>query len=556
MATEVYNGTFKSVRNGDDYYICITNDYTTSKPVSADRTYLLGVDGFTLSKHGDDQSFSGVKPQSVKFQFIAEGSNPETDLETILSDGDTEWFVIIWKNDAFYWWGYLDISTISKNRDYYPITYNLEAFDQLTKIGGVGVFDFTPTGFTAPRNTAFGFGWRKNNDPTSINSQTPQLGWQLDPSYNSGFTVNTTLLGFIYSLIFDANVYSTDLQTLNVVTWDTAQLGDTANASRYLEYVSLVDFHDFFFNDPLNYLTNGGSTGQQNRNWGVAELLDNICKVLRMRLFQRNGEYYLIQWEAYQGDPVNGYLYIHKYDNDQITSLPTASNVIMPTWSQTTTLSTTTDWKVSFAAPRTNPDILNGANYTYKRPFDKMRITIRKDQYNDESETFEKDLGYTIAANGPFSNFTSAAKNVNEFQCSFPYSWIGIFRAGAYQYNFFSYDGSAYAVHKLYSAYLDREAQYQNGRKAVFNGVLYGDFDFFKAFTLDGIVFLPTTEEFVAADDEHRITALEFAKNASGIGGTWKTTGDFIADPAGGISGTSSRTGPKTGAGLGGPVTL
>lgn len=544
MATEVYNGTFKSLRNGDDYYLCITNDYTTSIPVSADRTYLMGEEGFVLERNGEDDIFTSLITSSVKFQFIAQGSSPESDLETILADGDTPWYVIIWKNEAFYWWGYLNVETISKGRDYYPITYNLEAFDKLTTLGQQSIWDYEPTNAPTTNNTIFGFGWRQNWSPVSVNSQIPAFGWVIEPT-NGTYGVALTysnLLGFIYSLIFDSDAYETDEQDFKVVSWDTRLGTDTANVSRLFEQWRMEGIGYFFHNDPNNFRYNGGEDGLQHRNWNVAQLLDQICKLFRARIFQRNGVYHMVQWEAYQGDPVNGYLYVHTYNNAQVSGIPGGSFTIMPNWDSTQTLSTQTDWKISLAAPRTNPDILNGASYTYNRPIEKAQINIRTSPGNDETETFEKQLSWTISSNGPFSNFTQSARYRHEFSCSFPYSWLSMQNSsGQLKRTSFRYDGTNYVAGTPYEHYLSTRAEYSNGRRAILDCTLYGEYDFFKVFTLDSIVWIPVSESFVAAMDEHKIRAVEFESNANGINDTVKKTTNYQADPGGGIKDSSSR---------------
>ncbi len=240
--------------------------------------------------------------------------------------------------------------TMSIDRVHQP-TYRFEAFDKLTLCGEQHIWDYQHPSFAGViSRTIFGMGWRRNYDP----STTSQIDTNYFP-YSTRSPKVVTLLGIIYSLIFDTDQENLGLQDLNVINWDTLFGSDVAGIARSLENIRCSKIDWYLFKDPTNRSL-PHHTGDYNLNWNVANFLNQLCIMFRMRLFQKDGEYYLVQWEAYQGDPTAGNMRVHTYRNDLRTTSPTGSIVHFPDYSFTTVLGSTDFTTDINTHPRTDPE--------------------------------------------------------------------------------------------------------------------------------------------------------------------------------------------------------
>lgn len=512
-----YSTNVKSIPSEDiaskTYDIFITTDFVKTKP-EASLDFENERDSCVLSrlgKKGDIQT--GIIPSNFSMSLIATDSTREAALNGIYTNSDDTWYVLIFKDDAFYWWGYLQTDSSSIDREYKP-RYLLYAYDKITLAGTQKFWDYTPTPRgIAPRNSIFGMGWRKNVDP-STTSQIPQFGTEYDPR-----TFRTTsILGIVYSCLFDTDAINLGEQDLNVVNWDVHNpVIDVAGITRSLENVG-ISVDDYFFNDPVNFTYNGGVSGQDNKDWIIADILEEICKWFRARLFQKDGEYYFVQWEAYRGDPAAGNMRVHTYRNS-VRATPVVE-VVFPDHKFTTVVT----YNQSLAAPRTNPKTQGVTSVEKNKGAEIVRYKFRGSPLNDSYTVLERSLSNPTVTNGRFSNFTEAARRVIEKTNEWGFSNMSflVYNGSGTLINisqsFGRYDGTTYQVKNLMEHLTDVTAEYNNGIRNILNVTMIGDYDFFNSITLDSVTYLPTSETFNLMRDTHKVDAIQFQKNNSNLG--------------------------------------
>lgn len=513
MAVEVYSGSFRSLINDNQGFICITNTHTTTKPVSSDEEFDMPRNSTVLSYHGEEDNIHlGIIPSSMRFTFIADSEDKQNILNQVISSGDETWYVLYFEGSSLKWWGYLNLETFSINREYKP-RYNFEAFDKLTLCGQQSFWGYRPTDKTLRTNSIFQMGWRINTDPSST-TQIYGNGWNWASAFP--YAVPTTLLGIIYSCLFDTDQLNLGQQDLKVVNWDTSTNPQTTSAvpgiSRTLENWNCVGINDYFFQDPPAHTIFELQSGEFNKDWLISDILNNLCKLFRARLFQKDGSYYFVQWEAYQGDTTAGNMRVHNYNNAQRAT--PSYNLLFPDFTATSVISVPETDIDTY--PRTDPEIEPGTNIEYIQSADKVSLKVHDSpEYKTES-TYEIGRNFTTIATSPFTNFSQAVRRIVTMSTAWGWSHFRhyVYSGGIMTQNkqtTWRYDGSTYKSGTIPEHLVSAMAQYSNGIRKKLNVRMRGSYEIFNLVTLDSVSYLCTNLTTNLESEQHSFQGVEFS---------------------------------------------
>lgn len=529
-----YRGQIASLINGYDYRLFISDSFSNSYPTVTD-DFEIERGSVTMSWLGDDQNiFTTLIPSSLRFTFIAEESGQETALNSVISSGTSTWYVLLFKDGILHWWGYLSAETMSLNREYKP-RYNFEAFDKLTLTGTHGIWDFT--GPTSDTSSVFGMGWRENGSASG--RQIPQALYTPDPY----ITRDSSLLGIVYSCLFDTDQENIGNQDLNVVQWDVNLDTETPGFKQDINEWLYLAVDENFFEDPANAKYLGAYTTAAHRDWKIADILHECALMHRARIFQRNGEFYFIQWEAYQGDTSSGNMRIHTFDNTQqtpATSYP--AEILFPIYQSSSSLSAS-EYKVNLTTyPRTDPELEPGTNWEYIRGVDTSLLRAKNDAGTDVYNEYERRVNWTGTA-FVWTGYSDANRNKSTTQTEWPwghwkkikYNSSGV--AQGLSNKIYRYAGGTFYKKLLPEHLADALIDYQNGTRRNLHIRLRGDYDILQAITLDSRTYLPVTVVSNLEFESHDISAVEFSHSTANLSDL-KKNADVNPNPGGGIGST------------------
>ena len=297
MATG-YRTEFKDYE-GTVWDINITDTWANSQDNTL-TNYKCGSDGFRLKYQGETKDiFDPIKSSSVKMSLFALDSSGESTLLTPFNNPVDNWYLIIFKDEVLYWWGYLTNKTPRILNESYPKILEIEAVDLLALSKEINFWDYR---VELDRNFL--------GIPVSLNNETEWYGdtpltTNALPSLRMGapygtllanfqpFNTEPTIVEFIHSLLFDLDRDPDG----DLVIWDFYTQNTDQNKSR---------LQGLYGSTKVNiepYVKEDNGSFDSNNVWipnieliqvSIHELLSHMMEYLNCRIFQRDGEYYVV----------------------------------------------------------------------------------------------------------------------------------------------------------------------------------------------------------------------------------------------------------------------
>ena len=521
----IHRGEFINI-DGDSYCIDNTETFTRTRPASADYEYKVS-QGFKLQYNpsGQGEILAPSFPSSVTYTLVVESSSAYTNIKTMYEDNADDWYTIIYKKPAgsetwsVYWWGFLQMETSSETYEYYPQRIKFESFDLLTFAGTQNLWDYQHT--LNKWSTLYSFGNRSNQDPTS----TTQYRSGHANTWDAYSPEYRTFLGVVFGLVHDSVITMLAKHTIKVMNWDTITSPSADIGDRFLWYLNYLDI-DLTLLDWVPPPPQGGGSmtdypEDAKRDVNALDFLNELMTFVRARIFQHEGDYYITQWEAYQGNPTDGGAKLQVHDNRLINSpnYPTGSLMRYPQWLSEESLSST-EFITQIDHPRTDPALLSGASFSFNQSSSYVEWKRPRNPWQRDDVMVTKfGLSNTTLPINAYNNFT-AANNINDpvhFQHVTNDS-ISNWQLPAGAPMSYRYDGTTMVYGSIRDHIYRARAAYQNGIRRKLNAQLKGTHSFFKGILHDTITYIHTGYQFHAAENVHQIEAVELVNNQDSLG--------------------------------------
>jgi hypothetical protein len=463
---------------------------------AGDRSF-LGND-FKLSYKGeDDDIFDPIKSSSLKFPFVIQDATDEAVIENIFTvEFGRNWYVSVWRTpdiaDPFvlYWWGYLSPLTAKRPNEYFPFDYDLEALDTLALIRDIKIWS------------------RQYVNQTYL----PSLGIYVPiPKYRFGAdrqTVggsntiypkqHTSVIEIIYSLLYDLD---TDLTgNLNAVTYWTSGQTPTVNTGA-LNHVTLSAWWYLFEDMPPN--TNGLNFPViRKQDVTVGDILKEVCQLFCLRIFQKDGEYWVVQPEAYQ---TGGTLTNWKYKKGASS---TSGN--HPVTNGSSSL-TTTNYLKTIALPPTDPQILEGSYWSKLKALWGTWILGGR-----SVSTMDYKVERSIS--GGTNNLSDLSTEEFGFEVIMPEDQI-FYRDTAPSLLFQIWDrGSSGNYFNTYITTVNARIEVRNKFRWIFEGTIFtNEYNMLMGISYDGKTYIPHSITHEASTDHFKCKWLEMRIDTSDL---------------------------------------
>lgn len=340
-----YKTGFKS-HSGQEWDILLTDTWVDSIPApEPDDEYTTRGLGFKLKYHGKDKDpLDPIKSSSCRLEWICKTQAEEDQIDDIYDvDFDDNVYCIIFKGSALYWWGYLQPNVSHKPNIYFSKTYTLEAVDILALLNSQKIYDNIYPGTVHLPALGIDVGVPRHR------FGAPRLTQLVSTS--SWPKEEPTVVEIIYSLLYDLDHDVGGV--LNVIDhWEDT--GSSQVGAPPLGRTTLKIWHYLFNDVPASNAL--GLPIDRRQQVTAYEIMRQTCELFACRIFQRNGEYYLIQPEFYEtGTPVLS----HPYIKDTHTW---ASQPVYDKGNRATL--TSTDYLTTITSPPVNPFFIGESGWS------------------------------------------------------------------------------------------------------------------------------------------------------------------------------------------------
>lgn len=475
---ETYTLGFKA-DSGTDWLINISDIAPTATAVQdGEGDYSLVANDFKLRYTDQSEGvFDHIKTSSLSFPAVIFDSSDEAIIEDIFTTNyDVNWYVSLWKNNVLYWWGYLSPLTAKRPNESYPFDYKLEAVDTLALLKDVNIWDKTyfnkvplPGLGTSIKIPLFRFGAPRDNGVTS-NTLYPRQ-WP-------------TVIEAVYSLLYDIDPDVTG-NLYEAIWWEATSKVAGVGA---LNSTSVNIWYNLFSDMPAN--TTGGIPLDLNYSANAYDILRSLCEMFCFRIFQKGGDYYVVQPEMYQaGANVTRYKYV---------SNPTATGS-HPINGGSSTL-TTSDYLTTITSPPTaNPRILEGSEWDKLNGLHTVSLlgSLSKSGVGDymvkqSIDTSTNNLSDLSAVSQGITSEWGDLEIVyrSNKPTALPQMWL---RSPSLQ------------ARRTYPTCVRARMETRNKFRYTFEGVLFTpDYDFLKGISYDGKTYIPHSLNLTANDDHYQ----------------------------------------------------
>ena len=323
----------------------VTNTFLDVGEGTADLT----ADNFNLSyRGGGDNPLDTIKTSSLKFPVVVRSNAARNIIDAIFETNfDVQWFVSLWQKKAgafpdehsLFWWGFLSPVSSKKPNTSYPYSYELEALDTLALLRNQKVWSKTfVTNLTLPgTGTIIPIPKHRFGSPR-IASVSPVTIYPKEAP---------TVVQAIYSLIYDLNQDS-DGRLRTLMYWDMVRTPQTQTGP--LNHTTINIWEEIFTDNPPDPAI--GYSIERDTSVTAYEILNRICQLFCLRIFQKDGDYWVVQPEVYQDPAVSVERYSFTKNTVASSDQPKFSGA------NTVTLSTISQ---AISSPPTDPYILSGA---------------------------------------------------------------------------------------------------------------------------------------------------------------------------------------------------
>lgn len=453
---------------------------------------------FTLSYKGEKEDpLDPIKSSSLKFNIGIVDSAHEGFIEDIFNvNFDVNWYVSLWlsvdggSTFSLYWWGYLSPLTAHRPNEYYPFDYQLEALDILAISQNTDIWgnNYSSQVFLPPLGV---YVWlpfyRFGEERTATSALT------LYPKKHA------TVIETIYSLLYDLDTGLTG--NLNAITYWTP--GQTPNINTGpLNHCTINTWWYLYEDMPVPANTYGVPLIQnEGLKWG--EIMRDICNLFCLRIFQKDGEYWVVQPEAYQtGAAITQW----KYKKG-----PVAFTGNHPVTNGSRSLATS-DYLTAIAIPQTDPEILEGSYWS------KLK-SIWGSYINGFSSGGSKELKMTRSISGSTHNLSDLSREEIGFDTVMGQDKILYSDRTGVLRGLQDWSRGSGGIRDTYDTSVSARLELSNKFRTAFEGTIFASsYNFFKGISYDSKTYIPHSMTLQAGDDHFKCKWVECRIESGGLG--------------------------------------
>lgn len=465
-----YRTGFKS-HKGTEWDAILSTDWFNTIPVTEpDDEYITRGIGFKLHIAGKEMDvLDRLKPSSVQLQWICKNQTEVDQIDEIFDDfNSANVYVLIFKSSALYWWGYLQPNTSNKPNKYFSLTYTLEAQDSLSLLKSQKIFDNIYPGTVnigsysveVPRHR---FGAART---TTLVSTT---AWPKN---------EPTVIEAIYSLLFDLD-HTPDGALRVMENWKDIGTYATNPRSGSIWARTTFNVWRFLYTDlpPQNPF---GLPKDRRKQVTAFDILNEICQMFALRIFQKDGLYYVVQPEAYEnGGPIALYAYMKN----------PASLAQHPIYDRTnsTTLQNTSDYVEAIPSPPVDPYFVGESSW--QKLYAMFAVTM-----SGSTAGNLMDWGVKQKISATTNNLSLLSTRNKEMATEIPLASIKMTNFNPQlpaKYQIFERHLNGF-FWDSYITIVNANLELRNNYRKILTVTLKSpDLDFFKAITYDGVSYIP-----------------------------------------------------------------